>query len=201
MCRFLCTLTSAQSSGRCCSWWSGLLGLPNMSHVGHLGGVTIGWILVHRMQRRWVVPRWGTSATAGRRGARSGRRFPAWPRAERNRAGPFGILIDMRAHSRSRSAPPAVLSLLSACAAGNEAGAFDSAADAARHDVIWNEPGGGPGDSMPLGNGDLPFYAGKSDGWGNSRAHPSRSQQGMVRVGFVRKPGDTGRSSAKGRAP
>jgi len=35
-----------------------LLGPKNVSHVGHLGGVIMGWILVRRMQRRWVLPRW-----------------------------------------------------------------------------------------------------------------------------------------------
>ena len=86
----------------------------------------------------------------------------------------------MRAHSCFRSVPAALLLSLSACTAGNGARGFDSAGGVARYDVVWNEPGGGPADSMPLGNGDvtlnvwteangdLLFYVGKSDSWGDN---------------------------------
>jgi hypothetical protein len=62
------------------------------------------------------------------------------------------------------------------------------------YDVVWNEPGQGPADSMPLGNGeiglnvwtepngDLLFYIGKTDAWSE---HP-RSETGLMKVGLVR---------------
>lgn len=58
------------------------------------------------------------------------------------------------------------------------------------YDVVWNTPGTGPGDSMPLGNGDiglnawvegngdLVFYIGKTDAWGDNGR--------LLKVGRVR---------------
>jgi alpha-L-fucosidase 2 len=62
------------------------------------------------------------------------------------------------------------------------------------YDVVWNEPGKGPADSMPLGNGeiglnvwtepngDLLFYIAKTDAWSE---HP-RAEAGLMKVGLVR---------------
>jgi alpha-L-fucosidase 2 len=62
------------------------------------------------------------------------------------------------------------------------------------YDVVWNEPGKGSADSMPLGNGeiglnvwteangDLFFYIGKTDAWSE---HP-RADTGLMKVGLVR---------------
>ena len=62
------------------------------------------------------------------------------------------------------------------------------------YDVVWNEPGTGSADSMPLGNGDiglnvwtepngdLLFYIGKTDAWSE---HP-RAETGLMKVGLVR---------------
>ena len=62
------------------------------------------------------------------------------------------------------------------------------------YDVVWNEPGKGSADSMPLGNGDiglnvwtepngdLLFYIGKTDAWSE---HP-RAETGLMKVGLVR---------------
>ena len=62
------------------------------------------------------------------------------------------------------------------------------------YDVVWNEPGKGSADSMPLGNGeiglnvwtdpngDLLFYIGKTDAWSE---HP-KADTGFMKVGLVR---------------
>jgi hypothetical protein len=62
------------------------------------------------------------------------------------------------------------------------------------YDVVWNEPGKGSADSMPLGNGDiglnvwtepngdLLFYIAKTDAWSE---HP-RAETGLMKVGLVR---------------
>jgi hypothetical protein len=78
--------------------------------------------------------------------------------------------------------------------AQSTAAGFDPIASVSRYDVVWTEPGKGPDDSMPLGNGDiglnvwteangdLLFYIGKSDAWSET---PSRSL-GLLKIGRVR---------------
>jgi alpha-L-fucosidase 2 len=70
----------------------------------------------------------------------------------------------------------------------------DFAKQLSSYDVVWNEPGKGAADSMPLGNGeiglnvwtepngDLLFYIGKTDAWSE---HP-RADTGLMKVGLVR---------------
>ena len=70
----------------------------------------------------------------------------------------------------------------------------DFAKQLSSYDVVWNEPGKGSADSMPLGNGDiglnvwtepngdLLFYIGKTDAWSE---HP-RADTGLMKVGMVR---------------
>lgn len=71
---------------------------------------------------------------------------------------------------------------------------FDLVRQLSVYDVVWNEPGKGSADSMPLGNGeiglnvwtesngDLLFYIGKTDAWSE---HP-RAETGLMKVGLVR---------------
>jgi hypothetical protein len=88
---------------------------------------------------------------------------------------------------------PLVLAWIPACAHGG--GLIDDPnARLDRYDVVWPEPGHGPEDSMPLGNGDiglnvwteqngdLLFYIGKTDAWSEE---PSGSY-GLMKLGRVR---------------
>src|ERR1700677_2778837 len=86
--------------------------------------------------------------------------------------------------------------LLAACprAAQAQTSKAEFAKQLSSYDVVWNEPGKGAADSMPLGNGeiglnvwtepngDLLFYIGKTDAWSE---HP-KADTGLMKVGMVR---------------
>jgi len=97
---------------------------------------------------------------------------------------------------RRLSLPCCIAALLVACprTAQTQTSKADVAKQLSAYDVVWNEPGKGPADSMPLGNGeiglnvwtesngDLLFYIGKTDAWSE---HP-RAETGLMKVGLVR---------------
>ncbi len=88
---------------------------------------------------------------------------------------------------------PAMLAIYPQIAQAQVAKA-DVSKELASYNVVWNEPGKGPADSMPLGNGeiglnvwtesngDLLFYISKTDAWSE---HP-RADTGLMKVGLVR---------------
>jgi alpha-L-fucosidase 2 len=89
-----------------------------------------------------------------------------------------------------------IAAILAACprTAHTEKSKTDFTRQLSAYDVVWNEPGRGSADSMPLGNGDiglnvwtepggdLLFYIGKTDAWSE---HP-RAETGLMKVGLVR---------------
>ena len=89
-----------------------------------------------------------------------------------------------------------IAAILAACprTAHTEKSKIDFTRQLSAYDVVWNEPGRGSADSMPLGNGDiglnvwtepggdLLFYIGKTDAWSE---HP-RAETGLMKVGLVR---------------
>lgn len=107
-------------------------------------------------------------------------------------------------------------SLPALMAAGKPADRQDTVLKALSHfDVQWDQPGGGPEASMPLGNGDialnvwtesngdLTFYISKTDAWGtDTRNRDDWNKTGgvLMKLGKVRVSMELPASSAKGNS-